>query len=603
MARAAVRLAQDDACEARALLGVSSSLSGRRWVARLSDERIAYQMAEAHGIPEGLARILAGRNIAIGDVERTLNPSLKEQLPDPSGLRDMDAAADRVAHAIQSGERVCVFGDYDVDGATSSAILKLFFDAAGGNLNIYIPDRIVEGYGPNIPALTKLAQSGVTLVIMVDCGTQSFAALEAARALGLDVVVVDHHQAGEALPPAFALVNPNRVDDISGLGHVCAAGLSFLLTVAVNRALRAAGWYRGPRSEPDLVSLIDLVALGTVCDVVPLAGLNRVFVARGLAQMARTRHVGLKALAAAARMDGAPSCYHLGFLLGPRVNAGGRVGAADLGARLLTTGDAIEARGLADRLDILNQERQAIEALVLEDAIAKIELGDGRLSAFGPIVVAGEGWHPGVVGIVASRLKERYNRPAVVIGINDGVGKGSGRSVSGVDLGCAVRAAQIQGILVNGGGHAMAAGLTVAPPAVANFAQFLDEALAGDIEAACRTSLLKIDGVLDGGFSAREAADMIDRGAPYGAGFPEPVFAVADARVAFVDTVGNGHVALTVETSGARLRAIAFRAADTAVGKGLLTARNQSIHLAGRLKADRKGGAELILADAAPAAG
>lgn len=592
---------EENRAAGRAVLGVEQSFSGRRWTQRLSDERTAYAMAQAHQIPELLARILAGRGVGIDEVEATLSPSLKTSLSDPSVLQDMDQAAERVVRAITSGERLCVFGDYDVDGATSSAILKLFFEAAGGNVTVYIPDRLTEGYGPNIPALTRLAGSGIKLVILVDCGTQSFAALEAARGLGLDVVVVDHHQVSEALPPALALVNPNRLDDISGLGTLCAAGLAFLLAVAVNRSLRKDGWYGPTRPEPDLLGLVDLVALGTVCDVVPLTGLNRVFVARGLAQMARTRHVGLQALAKAARLDGMPSCYHLGFLLGPRVNAGGRVGDADLGTRLLTTPDAIEARMIAGRLDGLNQERQAIEALVLEQAIEKIEGGAGRLSAFGPVIVAGEGWHPGVVGIVASRLKERYDRPAIVIGLNDGVGKGSGRSVAGVDLGRAVRAAQAQGLLINGGGHAMAAGLTVAPDAVPAFAGFLDELLAQEIEAVCRVRALKVDGVLEGRASAREVADIVARGAPYGAGFPEPVFVVPAARVRYADTVGSAHVAVTVEAVGEKLRAIAFRAGETALGAGLFGARGQMLHLAGKLKIDRRGGAEMILEDAAPA--
>jgi len=594
------RAAHHDPRAGRSLLGVENSFSGRRWTSRLQDERVAYEMAQTHDIPEILARVLAGRGIAIGDVERALNPSLKESLCDPSILKDMDLATGRVARAIMAGEPVCVFGDYDVDGATSSAIAKLFFEAAGGNLKIYIPDRIAEGYGPNVPALTQIAKGGTSLVIMVDCGTQSFAALEAAKALGLDVVVIDHHQASEALPHALALVNPNRHDDISGLGTLCAAGLTFLLMVAVNRALRQAGWYQSDgRSEPDLVALIDLVALGTVCDVVPLVGLNRVLVARGLAQMARTSNVGLKALGAAARMDAAPGCYHLGFLLGPRVNAGGRVGAADLGARLLTTHNPLEAREIAGRLDILNQERQAIEAIVLEQARTKIDAGEGRLSRFGPLVVAGEGWHPGVVGIVASRLKERYGRPAIVIGINDGVGKGSGRSMSGVDLGSGVRSAHAHGLLVNGGGHAMAAGLTIAPDAVAGFAEFLDDSLAGSIEMACARQSLKVDGVLEGRISAREVAEIVARGAPYGAGFPEPLFALADARVTYADRVGTAHVAINVESGGERLRAIAFRAGESPLGERLLASRGRSIHVAGRLKLDRRGTGEMIIEDAA----
>jgi single-stranded-DNA-specific exonuclease len=597
--RSALALSCDSASDA--FLGVTHSLTGRRWRARLADERAAYALAQAHGLPELLARILAGRGVGLDDVPAVLEPSLRAALPDPSCLADMDKAAERMAAAIIAGEPIVIFGDYDVDGATSSALLKRFCEAAGGRCGIYIPDRIKEGYGPNTPALLRLAEEGAKLVVTVDCGTLSFAPLEAARGAGLDVIVVDHHQADEALPAAYALVNPNRPGDTSGQGVLAAVGVAFLLAVAVNRALRQAGHYeRTGRAEPALAALLDLVALGTVCDVVPLTGLNRVFVARGLKTIAEQGNVGLKALAEVARLAERPTPFHLGFLLGPRVNAGGRVGESDLGARLLTTEDPAEARAIAASLDRHNQERQAIEQIVLEAAISAVEAGEGRLSAGGPIVLAGEGWHPGVIGIVASRLKERYGRPVLVIGFQDGIGKGSGRSIAGVDLGAAVREAAGQGLLLAGGGHAMAAGLTVAEAALPGLREHLESRLAPLIARAEAGNGLAIDGLIEGRDGAREAFALAERGAPYGAGFPEPVFALAEARIAFAGPLSGDHLALQLETpGGGKLRAVAFRAARTSLGSGLFAARGRRLHFAGRLKPGWRGGApELTVEDA-----
>ncbi|MEX2248435.1 MAG: single-stranded-DNA-specific exonuclease RecJ, partial [Parvibaculum sp.] len=471
----------------RHFLGVDRSVSGRAWVSRLADDRLALAIAQREGLPEIVARVLAGRGVAPEDCAAYLAPSLKSLMPDPRALVDMEKAAARVARAIMDGEKVAVFGDYDVDGATSSALLHRFFRAVGSELRVYIPDRIREGYGPNAPALLRLKQEGIGLVVTVDCGTMAHKALGLAADAGLPSIVIDHHQAEPALPPAYALVNPNRLDDESGLGQLAAVGVAFLFVVAINRALRDAGFYAG-RAEPDLMQWLDLVALGTVCDVVPLTGLNRAFVAQGLRVMARRRNVGLAALADVARMNGAPSTYHLGFLLGPRVNAGGRVGRADLGARLLVTEDEEEARALAEELNVMNAERQAIEAQVLEEALAQVEarLSASRVNTPPPLILAqARGWHPGVIGIVASRLKDKYDRPTFVLAFDaKGEGKGSGRSIAGVDLGRAVTAALEAGLLVNGGGHAMAAGITLGENKLEAFEAFLTKRLEEPVAAA-----------------------------------------------------------------------------------------------------------------------
>ncbi len=516
----------------------------------------------------------------------------------------MDRAAERLARAVTDSHSICIFGDYDVDGATASALLKRYLDSLGARTRIYIPDRIAEGYGPNVAAFERLAGEGVQLVVTVDCGTGAHEPLEAARRLGLDVIVVDHHQAAAALPPAFALVNPNRLDCASGQGTLAAVGVAFMLAIATNRALRAGGWFaREQRSEPDLLRFLDLVALGTVCDVVPLTGLNRSFVAQGLKVMAQGGNPGLRALAEVAGLERAPDSHHLGFVFGPRVNAGGRIGEADLGARLLTTDDPFEAREIAARLHQLNRERQAIEAHVLDEAIACVE-AEGLQNAFAPLLVAGEGWHPGVIGIVASRLKEAYNRPAIVVGLDGAEGKGSGRSIAGIDLGRAVRLAVDHGLLLAGGGHAMAAGLTLRADGLEAFRSFLAERLSADIERAAANLRLLLDGVLDAA-AMRDATlvGVLARAAPFGPGNPEARFALPDARIAYADVVGEAHVAMTLEADGARLRAIAFRAATGPLGQALLAARGAKLHVAGRIKEARRGGLELHVEDAAvPAA-
>jgi single-stranded-DNA-specific exonuclease len=484
--------------ERAAFLGVERSLTGRRWAARLADERAALAIAQRHGLPDAVCRLLAARDIGLEAVPDFLDPTLRKFLPDPSHLKDMDAAIARLVVAVQKGEKIVVFGDYDVDGATSSALLLRFFRAVGGNIGVYIPDRRKEGYGPNATALLRIKEEGASVVVTVDCGITAFEPLAEARRAGLDLIVIDHHIAEIALPEAVAVVDPNRVDDDSPHKHMAAVGVAFLLTVGVNRALRDMGWYVGERKEPDLRQWLDLVALGTVCDVVPLVGVNRALVRQGLQVMAQRRNVGLAALADVARLKEPPGAYHLGFMLGPRVNAGGRVGQADLGARLLSSEDPHEVGALAVRLDEFNAERRAIEREVLDQAIARIEglYGPDRKGLPSALLVESEGWHVGVIGIVASRLVERYGRPAFVVGMDGALGKGSGRSVRGVDLGAAVIAARQAGLLVNGGGHAMAAGLTVARDSLPELARFLDGRIAPQLGAAPAVRELGIDAAL-----------------------------------------------------------------------------------------------------------
>ncbi|WP_448189668.1 single-stranded-DNA-specific exonuclease RecJ [Azospirillum sp. sgz301742] len=586
-------------------LDVRASITGKRWQARAYDERMAWAMAQSRGLPEIVARVLASRGITEGTCDSFLNPTLKALLPDPSRFRDMDIAAARIARAVMEGESIAVFGDYDVDGATSAALLVRFFRAIGADARIYVPDRITEGYGPNAPALLRLHAEGVRLVVTVDCGVASFVALEAAAGVGLNVVVLDHHAAEPRLPPAVAIVNPNRLDEDGDYRTLCAAGVTFLAVVAVNRALRAAGFYQG-RNPPDLMGWLDLVALGTVCDVVPLTGLNRALVAQGLKVMARRSNTGLAALADVAGVKERPDAYHAGYVLGPRVNAGGRVGLADLGARLLSTDDPVEAMQLAQRLDEHNGERRAIEAIVLEEAIAHVEaLADLEAEL---VFVAGQGWHPGVVGIVASRLKERYSRPACVVALetrDDGtvIGKASGRSVRGVDLGAAVIAARQEGLLIAGGGHRMAAGFTVAGDKLSELRVFLTARIAAQVQAAPLVPTLELDGALAVGAATPELVDTLGKLGPYGTGNAEPRFALADARVVRADVVGGAHVRCILSGSdGGRLKAIAFRCLESPLGKALLTAHGAPLHLAGVLRVDRWNGAEgvqLLIDDAA----
>ena len=595
--------------ERAAFLGIERSLTGRRWAARLADERAALAIAQRHGLPDAICRLLAARDIGLDAVPDFLEPTLRKFLPDPSHLKDMDAAVARLVAAVEKGEKIVVFGDYDVDGATSSALLLRFFRAVGGNIGVYIPDRRKEGYGPNAAALLGIKEEGASVVVTVDCGITAFEPLAEARRAGLDLIVIDHHMAEIALPEAVAVVDPNRVDDDSPHKHMAAVGVAFLLAVGVNRALRDAGWYAGERQEPDLRQWLDLVALGTVCDVVPLVGVNRALVRQGLQVMAQRRNVGLAALADVARLKEPPGAYHLGFMLGPRVNAGGRVGQADLGARLLSSEDPHEVGALAVRLDEFNAERRAIEREVLDQAIARIEglYGPDRKGLPSALLVESEGWHVGVIGIVASRLVERYGRPAFVIGMDGALGKGSGRSVRGVDLGAAVIAARQAGLLVNGGGHAMAAGLTVARDSLPELTRFLDERIAPQLGAAPAMRELGIDAALAPAAATQELVDMIERAGPFGAGNALPRFALTGVRVSYAQPVGEGHVRCTlVGAERGRVEAIAFRANQTALGPALLDPARPVLHVAGALRIDRFGGrasVRLQIDDAAPAAG
>jgi single-stranded-DNA-specific exonuclease len=591
-------------------LGVERSLTGKRWEERLADSRQALALAQQLSLPEIVGRVLAARGVAAEEAERFLNPTLRAYLPDPSSFRDMDRAAARLLRAIEGGEKVAVFGDYDVDGATSAAVLSRFFAALGLPLEVYIPDRLAEGYGPNVPALRRLKAQGIDVVVTVDCGITAFDALEAAAAAGLDVIVVDHHAAEPRLPVAAAVVNPNRLDDTSGHGQLAAVGVAFLLVVALNRALRAAGWYvRHGRAEPDLLQWLDLVALGTVCDVVPLTGLNRALVAQGLKVMAARRNAGLVALCDVARMDDKPGTYHAGFLLGPRVNAGGRVGEAPLGARLLCCDDAAEAVAIAARLDGYNSERRDIELQVLDQAIRQVE--ENRMGE-GLVVAAAEGWHAGVIGIVASRLKERFNKPALVIALDNGIGKGSARSVPGVDLGAAVIAARQAGLLVNGGGHAMAAGLTVAAESLAELTAFLDGRLARRLAEIDYRPSLGIDGALKPRAATLELLEQLERCGPFGVGNTQPRFVLPAVRVAKASVVGDNHVRCFLGDSaggfaagagGGSIKAIAFRALENGLGPALLQTAGLPLHVAGRLQVDRWNGHEgvqFVIEDAAP---
>ena len=577
------------------VLGVERSVSGRRWRTRLADARAGLAIAQRHDLPEIVARVLAARGVEADDVEAFLNPTLRSLLPDPSRLADMDTAAARLAHAMREGEAVAVFGDYDVDGATSAALLRRYFRAVGAEVRIYVPDRMSEGYGPNTGALLRLREDGAAVVVTVDCGITAFEPLEAAAEAGLDVIVIDHHVAEPRLPRGVAVVDPNRLDDRSGCGALAAVGVTFLLVVALNRVLRDAGWFAAGRDEPDLRQWLDLVALGTVCDMVPLTGVNRALVTQGLKVMAARGNPGIAALADVAGLTERPGAYHAGFVLGPRINAGGRVGKSDLGARLLGADDPDEAMAIAHRLEELNTERRAIERRVEAEAVAQIESeGAGDAAIF----AVGEGWHPGVIGIVASRLVERYRRPAFVIALDaDGLGKGSARSVPGVDLGAAVIAARQSGLLVNGGGHPAAAGLTVNRDGIGALREFLAERLAlrgGDAGVGAGAEL-GIDGTIAPGAATTDLIGLLGRAGPFGSGNPEPRLAVAGAHVVHADVVGQSHVRCTLAGEGKqRLQGIAFRSVDTAVGAALLNAQGAALHLAGHVRADNWRGRERV---------
>jgi single-stranded-DNA-specific exonuclease len=582
----------------QAFLGVTRSLTGKLWRDRLDARGAARALAivQRHNVQEMLARVLAGRDVEIDAVPDFLDPTIRKLMPDPHTVTEMEAAAKRIADAAVRGEKVAIFGDYDVDGATSAALLAWHLRHCGLDPLIHIPDRLFEGYGPNTDAVRALAAKGARLLVTVDCGTTSIEPLAEAKKLGMAVVVIDHHQTGDELPVVDALVNPNRPDDLSGLGHLAAVGLVLVTLVAVNRDLRQRGFWTSEMPEPDLLGMLHHVALGTVADVAPLIGLNRAFVAKGLIALRRRDHVGHTALMDVARLNGPPEAWHLGFMLGPRINAGGRIGRADLGVRLLLEGDVSEAARIAAELDRLNAERrlieQAAEAQAEAEALASLGLEDKGAV----IVTAAEGWHPGVVGLVAARLKEKFARPAFAIALEPGgIGTGSGRSIGGVDLGRAVRQAVHDGLLVKGGGHAMAAGVTLRKEKLAEFRAYMESALAADVANSRHENELFIDGAVTARAVTPAFAAILDRAGPFGSGNPEPVIALPSHQLVYADEVGQAHLRLRFKSGdGSIVNGIAFRAVGQKLGSALTQNRGQQLHVAGSLAVDRWQGTERV---------
>ncbi len=581
-----------------AFLGVSRSSTAKLWRDRLDARGAARALAIAqrYELPEMLARVLAGRDVELDAVADFLDPTIRKLMPDPFTVTQMEAAAKRIADAAMRGEKVAIFGDYDVDGATSAALLAWHLRHCGLDPLIHIPDRLFEGYGPNTEAVGALAGQGATLLVTVDCGTTSLEPLAEAKRLGMSVVVIDHHQCGDVLPAVDALVNPNRPDDLSGLGYLAAVGLTLVTLVAVNRELRSRGFWSSEMPEPDLMGMLHHVALGTVADVAPLIGLNRAFVAKGLIAMRRRDHVGHTALMDVSRLNGPPEAWHLGFMLGPRINAGGRIGRADLGVRLLLEGDVSEAARLAAELDRLNGERriieQAAEAQAEAEALASLGLEDkGSV-----IVTASEGWHPGVVGLVAARLKEKFSRPAFAIALEPGgIGTGSGRSIGGVDLGRAVRQAVSDGILMKGGGHAMAAGVTLQKQKLAEFRAYLEDALARDVAQSRHVNELFIDGAISARGATPELVATLNRAGPFGSGNPEPVLALPSHQLVFAEEVGQAHLRLRFKAGdGSVVSGVAFRSVGQQLGNALIANRGQPLHVAGSLVVDRYQGNERV---------
>jgi single-stranded-DNA-specific exonuclease len=579
-------------------LGVTNSALGRTWVERCDAAQgtIALAIAQTHGLPDVLSRVLAGRGVGIHDTEGFLNPRLRDLMPDPHRLTDMEAAASRLADAVMRNEKVAIFGDYDVDGACSAALLAEYLRACGLDYAIHIPDRITEGYGPNVDAIRALKEQGADILVTVDCGTASIEPLAEAKRLGLDPIVLDHHQAPEQLPEALAIVNPNRQDDLSGLGHLCAAGVVFLSLVALNRTLRSRGFFQG-RAEPDLMGSLDLVALATVADVVPLIGLNRAFVRQGLAIMKSRRRVGLAALLDTAGLAGAPESWHLGYLVGPRINAGGRIGDAALGSRLLLTEDPVQAGKLATELDRLNRERQAIEVIAVAEAEAQAMMALERMPDLPVLVTASAEWHPGVVGLISARTKERFRRPAFAFTLNqNGTATGSGRSVPGVDLGYAVRAAVEAGLAIKGGGHTMAAGVTIQAVDLERFLAFVTEKLTEPVSTMRLGDNFAVDATLTAAGAQPAVVTALERAGPFGQGQPEPVFVFPQHRLIEAREVGSGgHMRVKLRGGdGSFIGGIAFRAAGQPLGNALSQSIGNPLHVAGTLSIDRWGGNEKV---------
>ncbi len=598
MAAPGAKLRDDDDRQPASFLLVERSARGLRWIERLQPERenLALAISQGSDIPDIVARILAARGALPETIHEFLSPTLKALMPDPSSFQDMDKAAERFAKAVREKEPIAVFGDYDVDGAASVALIRRFLRTHGHDAQFYIPDRMLEGYGPNIIAFEQLVGDGATLLITVDCGTVAHKPIARARDLGADAIVLDHHQADEQLPDALAIVNPNRLDDISGQGHLAAAGVTYMFLVAVARELRNTNWYGDENPPPDLMQWLDLVALATVCDVVPLKGLNRALVCRGLEVMHRRQNTGLRSLADTVGLTAAPTSYHLGYVLGPRLNAGGRIGRADLAARLLSSDDEPAALEIAATLDRLNAERRAMQDTLEEEAVAQ---ADAYLLEHPETAIAfahGEGWHKGVVGLVASRLVEQFGRPALAVAWEEG-GKGSGsaRSISGANIGVAVRNAVEAGHLERGGGHEMAAGFSLKRKNADAFFQFMANELSSQVSTARAEENLKIDGALMASGATREFMEVLDRAGPFGAGNPQPRFAFPAHRCRYAKVVGGKHVRCTLSASdGGRVSAIAFNAAETAVGEFLLKSDGMPLHVVGRLRRNEWGGQEKI---------
>lgn len=588
----------------RHVLNVARSLSGRAWQARLTHDREALAIAERHELPELLGRVLAGRLVPLDQVSAYLNPTLRALMPDPQVLCDMEAGAARIATAVRVGETIGIIGDYDVDGISSTALLSQYLEAAGLQPVIHIPDRLSEGYGPSCAAVDSLRSQKASVLVTLDCGAAAHGPIAHACGLGLDVIVVDHHPAGEELPSALAVINPNRQDDASRLGHLSAAGVTMMLLAAVNRFLRHAGFWTARGGEPDLLAGLDLVALATVCDVMPLIGLNRAFVAQGLKVLATRHRPGLAALADAARLNRRPDVHALGFALGPRINASGRVGSGVAALKLLMTSDRAEAASLAQELERMNRQRQTIELDVVEAAQAQAQTALERDPDAPILVVAGETWHPGVLGLVASRLKERHGRPAIALALDTTTGRasGSGRSIPGIDLGRAIRAAAEAGLLEKGGGHAMAAGLTLATTRLEELREFIGAAIT-EGGTAIGQRALELDGALTASGATLGLLALIERAGPYGSGNPEPVFAFPAHRVAYADCAGADHVRCTLSSGdGTRIKAVAFRSLGTELGEALVSERAKPLHVAGRLALDDWNGrraVQLFIDDAA----
>ncbi|WP_144292795.1 single-stranded-DNA-specific exonuclease RecJ [Rhodoligotrophos appendicifer] len=585
-------------------LGVNASVSGKSWRTRLENTRLATAIGQRHDLPEILSRVLAGRGVMVDEVEAFLTPTLRSLMPQPEALRDMEAGADRLAHAIRRGEAIAIIGDYDVDGMTSTALLVRFLRSLAIDPLVHIPDRLEEGYGPSITAVENLRRQGAQVLVTVDCGTMAHVVLAHATGLGLDVIVVDHHQAIAELPSARAVINPNRLDDLSGLGYLAAVGVTLILVAAVIRVLRRADFFSAANPAPDLFSWLDLVALGTICDVVPLVGLNRAYVNQGLKVMGKRCSPGLAALADTARLRRRPDPHALGYVLGPRLNAAGRLGLALEGLGLLTTDDSGEASIRAQTLEVLNKQRQDIELKAFEVAAADAERqleNDPHLRA---IVVAGRDWHPGVLGLISARIKERYGRPAIAMSTRAGepFATASGRSVPGIDLGALIREAQEAGIVVKGGGHAMAAGLTLESRRIEEFAAFMSDALARNNEPAAAPELV-IDGALSSAAAKPDLIELLERAGPFGAGNPAPVFAFPAHFFSYADLAGKDHVRCTLKASdGFSLKAVAFRSLGSPLGEMILSLRDRPAHVAGRLVIDDWNGArgaQLLIEDAA----